>query len=53
MVSLFVCLSICCVLLAQQVTCEQLLKLFYNAQQVWQTGNVEDAKTFYKQIINL
>lgn len=53
MISLFVCLSICCALSAQQVTREQLLKLFYNAQQARQTGNVEEAKTLYKQIINL
>lgn len=43
------CLGLC----AQQATREQILKLFYQAQQAWQAGEEQEAMTLYKQIINL
>lgn len=53
----FVCilllLASCLELFAQQATREQILKLFYQAQQARQTGKEQEAITLYKRIINL
>lgn len=53
MVGLLLCLCAGGQLSAQQVTREQLLKLFYQAQQARQAGDTEEAMTLYKRIINL
>lgn len=53
----FICilllLASCLELFAQQATREQILKLFYQAQQARQTGEEQEAITLYKRIINL
>lgn len=46
-------LASCLELLAQQATREQLLKLFYQAQQARQAGEEQEAATLYKEIISL
>ncbi len=52
-VGMCLCAVTCLEAFPQQATREQILKLFYQAQQAKQTGAEEDAIACYKQIINL